>query len=82
MVRKGRYQLNLRGLVSPFLYLRVIQRFHELEPGDILSLEHIDPESVDDLMAILKHYPLELGALQEKDGSYTLQVTKNTPTSL
>jgi TusA-related sulfurtransferase len=82
MTGDGGYQLDLRGLVSPFVHLKVIQRFHELEPGDTLRLVHIDPESVHDLMAILRHYPLVLGEAQEHEGSYRLHITKNPSTPL
>ena len=76
MAGEERYALNLRGLLSPLVHLKVIQRVLELEVGDRLTLEHIDPESISDLMAILKHYPLELGELQERDGSFVLHITK------
>jgi TusA-related sulfurtransferase len=78
MTGDGTDRLDLKGMVSPFLHLKVIQRFHELKPGDTLWLEHIPPESVNDLRAILKHYPLELGEVEEKDGVTRLQLTKNT----
>jgi len=78
MAGEERYALNVKGLLSPLVHLKVIQRVHELEPGDRLTLEHIDPESVNDLMAILKHYPLDLGELQEQDGSFVLQLTKTS----
>jgi len=82
MTRDGGFQLDLKGMVSPFIHLKVIQRFHELGPGDTLWLEHIHSESISDLMAILKHYPLELGEVEEKEGSYRLQLTKSMSTPL
>ncbi len=78
----GGHRLDLKGLVSPFVHLKVIQQVQELNPGDSLHLEHIDPETIHDLMAILKHYPLELGPVTEREGSCGLQITKNTSTPL
>jgi TusA-related sulfurtransferase len=82
MAAQRHHRLSLKGLVSPFVHLMVLQRFQELKPGDTLALEHLDSESLPDLMAILKHYPLELGELQETSGTYRLQITKSlTPPS-
>jgi TusA-related sulfurtransferase len=82
MEGKGHQQLDLRGVISPFVHLKVIQSLHGLHPGDTLSLVHIHPESLNDLMAILRHYPLQLGELLENDGGYTLQITKNAAETL
>jgi len=82
MAADRHHRLSLKGLVSPFVHLMVLQRFQELKPGDTLALEHLDSESLPDLMAILKHYPLEIGELQETSGTYRLQITKSlTPPS-
>ena len=77
MAAQGQQRVSLKGLVSPFVHLMVLQRFQDLKPGETLALEHLDPESIPDLMAILKHYPLELGELQETRGTYSLQITKS-----
>lgn len=82
MTGKGHYQLNLKGISSPFIHLKVIQRFNELNPGDTLCLEHIDADTISDLMAILKNYPLQFDEPFEDKGLYTLLITKQDSKTL
>jgi TusA-related sulfurtransferase len=70
------FVLDVKGLFSPLANLKTIQVYNKMEPGDTLCVEHIDPESIDDLITILKKYPLHFSGPMHQDGRYVLQLTK------
>ncbi|MFO7875129.1 MAG: sulfurtransferase TusA family protein [Desulfovermiculus sp.] len=72
------YQLDVKGLFPPLAHLKVIQLCNEMEPGDTLRIEHIDAETIRDLLTILKRCPLELQGPQDQSGWYALHLTKKT----
>ena len=76
MTEGKHYLLDVKGLFSPFVHLKAIQVFNAMEPGDTLCIEHIDPESITDLVTILKKYPLDLTEPENHDDSYLLQLIK------
>ncbi|MFO7802959.1 MAG: sulfurtransferase TusA family protein, partial [Desulfovermiculus sp.] len=76
MVEGKHYQLDVRGLFSPLAHLKAIQLFNAMKPGDTLCIEHIDSENINDLITILKKYPLEFTDPQNQGGWYILQLTK------
>ena len=78
MAEGKHYQLDVKGLFFPLAHLKAIQLCNEMEPGDTLCIEHIDPEGITDLLTILKRYPLELKGPQDRSGWYALHLTKRT----
>lgn len=76
MAEGKHFVLDVKGLFSPLANLRTIQVYNKMEPGDTLCVEHIDPESIDDLITILKKYPLQFSGYENQDGLYVLHLTK------
>ncbi|MDZ7761482.1 MAG: sulfurtransferase TusA family protein [Desulfovermiculus sp.] len=76
MAEGKHFRLDVKGLFSPLAHLKAIQVVNKMDPGDTLCIEHIDPESIADLMTILKKYPLEFTGPEKQDGWYLLQLTK------
>ena len=76
MAEGKHFVLDVKGLFSPLAHLKAIQMYNKMEPDDTLCIENIDPESIDDLITILKKYPLQFSGPKLQDGRYVLQLTK------
>ncbi|MBS3779331.1 MAG: hypothetical protein KGY41_02945 [Desulfovermiculus sp.] len=76
MAEGKHFVLDVKGLFSPLAHLKTIQVYNKMELGDTLCIEHIDPESIGELIIILKKYPLQFSGPDHQDGRYVIQLTK------
>jgi len=76
------HTLDLRGMILPFVLLKVSNAFKEMRIGESLEILLGDPDSVRDLLKILPPLSYELTAIkknEEEDIDFCIQLLKKQP---
>lgn len=70
------YILDLRGMIIPFTFLKIMQTLRKIKPGETMEIMVSDPDTRKNFFKVLATFPYEV--LNSKDGEnlYLIRLRK------
>jgi len=70
------HHLDIRDFIAPITFLKVIQAFRAMKPGEILEIQGNDSDTRKEIFQVLDTFPYQVINIEEKKRFYKIRLKK------